>query len=594
MISYMEGTHLRRGTWVVNAEIAVGIVVLIIIGCELSDVWRITSRPASDSAAWLLIAYGTFVAVVAALACRDDFIEPLSWSGLTGYLTGAAILLGVLARGETPSRFVWAASFVVFAAVALGLAATLYERRVLRGTGFFVTTLAIAAALALTLGSPIVEAHRELWIYVIAAFVATSITLLLLFLNENTYGKRRFALQQLLDELYFAMPTIPQAQISPLTLAAHKYHAVIRSMEAPPQGEGPQTVAQHGLLEHHPPQPSRWPLIASGSAYLIFCTIGYILLLVPLSLLFGCGTTSGCTPPSGWMSNGALFWTESNPAETAALIKTVAVAGVAFLGAHIFTLRYLFKSALNSELNQFKWIRAALHLLTGVVAAVILYRALEGTGWVSGLLGAATGSSFAAWLGVGFVIGWVPDFALTTLVRYLHIKSMKSIDEDAQSLIAAVPVEMVDGIDYDVRYRLEENNIIDVQNLATYDPILLYVETPFGLTQIFDWVLQAQLCLQLGPKPYIELKKVGVRTIFQLEQMVATGPADLVQMIGSAMYANAEPARLTIIAEPTATPRLNPETVQYAVRVMCNDPYIVGLRRLWRYVNGLPPDRAPS
>ena len=113
-----------------------------------------------------------------------------------------------------------------------------------------------------------------------------------------------------------------------------------------------------------------------------------------------------------------------------------------------------------------------------------------------------------------------------TLVRYLHITYLKNVDDDVMKSVAIIPIEIVDGIDYDVRYRLEETNIVDIQNLATYNPVLLFVETPYGLYEAFDWVLQAQLCLAVGPKTFLELKKYKVRTIFDLENAVTGDGTD--------------------------------------------------------------------
>ncbi len=86
-----------------------------------------------------------------------------------------------------------------------------------------------------------------------------------------------------------------------------------------------------------------------------------------------------------------------------------------------------------------------------------------------------------------------------------------------------VPVELIDGIDSHVSFRLAEREIADIQNLATENPILLSAETPYPLLEVLDWIAQAQLALEVGPKKYRQLRDLGVRTINALE-VTATDP----------------------------------------------------------------------
>jgi hypothetical protein len=198
-------------------------------------------------------------------------------------------------------------------------------------------------------------------------------------------------------------------------------------------------------------------------------------------------------------------------------------------------------------------------------------------------------NSFGLWLALAFIVGLTPDLGLTTMVRYLHIHYLKSVDSDVIKSVSIVPIEIIDGIDYNTRYRLEEGNIVDVQNLATYNPILLFVETPYGLYESFDWVLQAQLCLVVGPKTFLELKRHNIRTIFDLERAVLgdNAPDPYVRMVGSMLYANADPnvRDLLRVAPPPggagAVPQFDVQSIKHAVMVMLDDLHIHRLRQLW-------------
>ncbi len=108
------------------------------------------------------------------------------------------------------------------------------------------------------------------------------------------------------------------------------------------------------------------------------------------------------------------------------------------------------------------------------------------------------------------------------ILRYfLSLSSVRQLKEERSNFgceIQTIPIEVLDGIDSKVRYRLSDFHIESIENLASANPLMLFVETPYGFYQTLDWVSQAQLCASVGPDAMFKLWKLGIRTIFDLER----------------------------------------------------------------------------
>jgi hypothetical protein len=204
------------------------------------------------------------------------------------------------------------------------------------------------------------------------------------------------------------------------------------------------------------------------------------------------------------------------------------------------------------------------------------------------------------WLLVAFVLGFVPDAALQWALHKLGL-TLKRRHTNIEKHAPVVPLTVLDGVDFFIAFRLEEANIFDVQNLAASNPIMLHVESPYGIYQTIDWVAQAQLCAIVGPERFLLLKKYNIRTIFDLERGVLglNAPDDLKLLIGAillgsdkataAVRADFEIKPLDVASEPfdtALTKAVNVDLIEHLVRVMIDDLHVHRLRQVWLHIAG--------
>lgn len=328
-------------------------------------------------------------------------------------------------------------------------------------------------------------------------------------------------------------------------------------------------------------------LILTAFFFGAFSFMGFALLLVPSG---GPSTATELTwhPVQLFFLDAVPLW-DASAAQGPAVAQVQLVAAFGFLGAYVTATQYLIRQLLNYELGAIAFLRAAFQLFLGVIVAITAYRALvELMGNLSGFLGGSPSAAAASgwWLGAAFLIGLAPEAGLSWIAEQLKLRLRKRVNLDSLNSALIAPLEVIDGIDSGIRFRLEESNIFDVQNLATQNPIELCVDTPYSLLQIFDWVLQAQLCTVVGGKAFEELRAHNVRTIFDLERAVLAdgAPTAYVLAIGTVLFANASDGFRTKVGLNGGTATLTVDVIQHAVGVVSDDLHVHRLRSLWRRI----------
>lgn len=240
----------------------------------------------------------------------------------------------------------------------------------------------------------------------------------------------------------------------------------------------------------------------------------------------------------------------ANPAGYQA--TTALIVSAAFLGAYIWSINYLILRVANFDLTPLDFLRVSAHLLlTTVIAMVLRHAAAASVEW---------NFAVAVVLTIAFVMGLIPSLGLNVLIDRLPPSlRIKRVVPEAKEIGREFPLDLIDGIDTGIKFRLANYEINDAQNIATENPIGLYVATPYNLLQIMDWMAQAQLLATIGPARYLEARARSIRDIHGLLAFGATqeGTAILSRLLfGEAMPDEVVHAKLASIAASLHVQRL--------------------------------------
>jgi len=159
-----------------------------------------------------------------------------------------------------------------------------------------------------------------------------------------------------------------------------------------------------------------------------------------------------------------------------------------FLGAYIFTVGATIRRIYISDLTKNVFWGGINRVLLSAGLAVVISTAYK--------LGADPGKPinqyfYFVFFAIGFLADVFLDWVLETAMKVVNIADAPAKD---------VPLRWVKGINVWKVFRLEEEGIENVDNLATADPIDLAVKTQYSLKMLVDWIDQAIALDRLGSK----------------------------------------------------------------------------------------------
>ncbi|MHC4960988.1 MAG: hypothetical protein ACYTGA_02545 [Planctomycetota bacterium] len=259
------------------------------------------------------------------------------------------------------------------------------------------------------------------------------------------------------------------------------------------QGENPEIFSSAFEQEDSAADYSLPILFVSVISFLCF----YILFVDKAAVLF----------------NGAQWIVDDNRtfSEPTSRRNIVAIA-MAFLGAYIWSIRYVFRRMMTLDLPPGAYYSVATRMIYSAFLAVVFQYVIAGVGGGVNNDLFATGNNQV--VVTSFLIGIFPDRALT-FIR----DSTGRIFKEPESSADPLPLEMIEGISGFHKARLFELGIDSAQNLAHASLMELILKTPFKPRVLVDWMAQARLCLEFKGETN-KIRGAGIRTILDLQDLV--------------------------------------------------------------------------
>lgn len=181
--------------------------------------------------------------------------------------------------------------------------------------------------------------------------------------------------------------------------------------------------------------------------------------------------------------------------------------GMAFLGAYVWSLQYIFRRLVTIDLPPGAFYSVGVRMVFSIFVALVFFHFSLALPDKISFVQIPDQTLMNMTPVIAFIVGIFPQRALNYMKEYFKFSASKG-EEKAEEL----PLDMLEGITVFHKVRLSEMGIENVQNLVKASLVELILKTPFKPRQLIDWMNQGRLCLQFRGDVK-QLRDAGVRTI---------------------------------------------------------------------------------
>jgi len=210
-------------------------------------------------------------------------------------------------------------------------------------------------------------------------------------------------------------------------------------------------------------------------------------------------------------NRGALLLSGVELIENAATgqlkVGSMVAIGMAFLGAYVWSIQYIFRRLTTIDLPPGAFYSVGIRMVFATFVALVFFHFSLALPDKIAFVPIPDKFLMSMTPVIAFIIGIFPQRALNYMTEYFKFSASKT-EKRADELA----LDMLEGITVFHKVRLSEMGIDNVQNLVKASLVELILKTPFKPRQLIDWMTQGMLCLQFK-SDVKKLRGAGVRTI---------------------------------------------------------------------------------